>query len=195
MKSRANTYWEYLTPFIEAHRESVESALSEAFERERDNALASLHGALRTCGNKSRMARELGRKGQTAFIVLSFLNTAFLDGSYRILIDLFDNDFYLDLSECSAYFSYAFLIHEFDRAAQILVNETCKNFKRCLDYEKSEIRWKYKGVLFEKIKEILFLLFFDDATAPILKEMNLKENTTIMYGYYFNYQTPYYQIN
>jgi hypothetical protein len=194
MKRRRNDFEKYLAPFVESNWKNTEVAMREVFEKHKHQLLATLHEALNACSNKALKAEESGRKRKTAFIVFSFLNTAFLDGSHNLLIEFFDDDYYLDLTECSAGFSYRFLMEEFDTFNQSLIREIEEKFVRCMDYELSAIRWRYKEFLFEKIREFLLLLLSDETTTPIFKAMNLNNKATIMYGYYFNQQVPLFQI-
>lgn len=83
--------------------------MQQYFPANQDKITGSLSAAIsQLCRQASRQQQE-GCKGSAAYLCLSFLRTNILDDKWQYRLDLYDERFYLDQTECSTIWEIDFV--------------------------------------------------------------------------------------
>ena len=192
MKSRTDKIWGALAEIINEISINDLTKTITCFEAHSVNLLDSLRFALISCDKQAALHRQNGVKGDTAFITLSFLNSSILSGSYDLRIDFYDENFFDDISESCAYFSYAHLIPFYQQSVEFLCEKAEREFVRFMDYERDALAWKYKTeVLYKMIMTTCSLCLLHPKTIEFLPSLNVTENCVFTFGGLFNNQQLY----
>lgn len=89
--------------------------MEKEFPANREKMAASLSAAIKEVCRQARLQQEAGCKGPAAYLYISFLRTNLLDDSYQYRLDLYDEKFPLDRTECSGKWKVKFIWDTFQK--------------------------------------------------------------------------------
>ncbi|MCM1425645.1 MAG: hypothetical protein NC118_03490 [Eubacterium sp.] len=137
-----------------------------------ENEIVGIIGQLMADANE--MNRK-GVKGIGKYLIISHLYSSFLAGSYEYRIDILDEDMYMDIQECSAYWTPSILIPYIEKDYEYLKKVMREKFIRLREYEIKEIERNYQFYYHSLVYEIFL---------NIKKSTALFENYKLLYGEY-----------
>lgn len=140
----------------------------DVLEREIEDIIAQL------IKNADAMNRK-GIKGAGKYVVISHLYSSFLAGSYEYRIDILDEKMYMDIQECSAYWTPSILIPYIEKDYEYLRKVMSERFIRLREYEIKEVERNYQFYYHSLVYEILL---------HIRKGIGLFKNYKLLYGEY-----------
>ncbi|MDR1321890.1 MAG: hypothetical protein LBK56_10765 [Gracilibacteraceae bacterium] len=177
-----------LEPFLAA---DAQAAVALYQEKEGDLSAEFLRG-LADCAARAASLREQGLKGETRFLAISFLHSAFLSGEYLLRLDLFDERAELDDAESSFYLSYKWLLPCFEQSAERANELARERFAPWLNYEMAELRTQWMEAVYSR----LLLTMYYDLVAGTAAEARaiLPSRVTVTFGRYLSGQQPLLEI-
>lgn len=189
MGAREKEMWEYVATMVERRIAIDKEALQKNWSLQKNQIISIFMEMLKDVTNKCTYTVDIGSKGIPAFVVFSFLNTAFITEDYCIQLDVYDTDLFLDAVECNGRFRYDILLEPFHASVDELVDSIKKEFVRCTDYELNRIKWEYKDAsLFELCFELVRLIMAEETVNEHLSKLSRGVPLHYMYGYYLNKQ-------
>lgn len=120
------------------------------------------------------MSRK-GLKGVGKYLIISHLYSSFLARSYEYRIDILDESMYMDMQECSAYWTPSILIPYIEKDYEYLERAMREKFIRLREYEIREAERNYQFYYHSLVYEIFLY---------IKKRTGLFGNYKILYGEY-----------
>lgn len=160
--------------YVERFREScigIQKDLEtqwDILEREMEDIIAQL------ISDADAMHRK-GLKGEGKYLIISHLYSSFLAGSYEYRIDILDEDMYMDMQECSAYWTPSILIPYIEKDYEYLRKVMHERFIRLREYEIREVERNYYFYYHSLVYEIF---------TQFKKRINLFGNYKLLYGEY-----------
>ena len=104
----------------------------------------SLEVCLSKVAHQVKQLQEDGKKGMIQYVVFSYMSVSLPLNKIEIKIDLMDEDFYLDVQECTEYYSSEILQKRYIEDVRYLYREAEKRFIRIQFHElqEMEIPWR-----------------------------------------------------
>ena len=177
---------EYKNLSAEIFRKSEKLMLRE-YQENREKILEKLKDIFRYLFIKAYEMQEYGQKNDICIISFFYLNSSLLTGSYKYLISLYDETFYLDQSEVSISYCPEFIIPYFLSDIQLLEKNIGKRYIRIKHYEMERIKFLHIQHYYELMKGIFCNVIDEIKNLP---EYNIiKKNTKplFLYGGYRDY--------
>ena len=134
----------------------------------------------------AKCLQEQHKKGKIQYIIFSYLQGASLKETIEIKIDLFDEFFYLDMEECTGYFTPGIMQAQYMLDIEKLHREAEKNFIRLQMWELRELEIKYAtyykhicGRMLESMSDLIM-------ETLLAGEIALTEDIKLLYGEYMD---------
>ena len=89
--------------------------MENEFPANREKMIVSLSAAIKEVCCQARQQQEAGAKGSAAYLCISFLRTNILDDIWQYRLDLYDEKFPLDRTECSGIWNMEFVWGNFTK--------------------------------------------------------------------------------
>ncbi len=195
MKTRIDEIWTYLKNGIAVRAANDAALVESAYSENQSQIESNLSAALQALCVKAKGFIQNGEKGEVTFIVFSFLEASFRDGSHEIQVDAYDADFYLDLCECAEYLSYEYLMPIFDASVEALIQTAKTEFTRFTLLDEMCIREQYKSHLKEWLREHIMRSFASDVVLKAIAGPCISNTVTIMCGQYLSNQEVLLQVS
>ncbi|GMA99903.1 hypothetical protein [Pelosinus sp. IPA-1] len=94
--------------------------MQQEFPKNQETITESLSAAIRQICHQASRQQQVGCKGPAAYLCISFLRTNILEDCFQYRMDMYDEKFYLDRTECSGCFEIDFVWQYFQaRMAQL----------------------------------------------------------------------------
>lgn len=100
---------DFITKHTAGWLEEDVPAMEREFLASKDHIIESLSASIRQLCLEASKQQAAGSKGPAAHLCISFLRTNILDDKWQYRLDLYDEKFYLDRSECTANFEMDFV--------------------------------------------------------------------------------------
>jgi hypothetical protein len=93
--------WDFMMKQTEGWIEEDVPLLEQEFLDSKKHIIDSLSDSIRKLCLEAKQQQAASRKGLAAYLCISFLRTNILDEHWQYRLDLYDEKFYLDRSECT----------------------------------------------------------------------------------------------
>ena len=154
--------WDYLQPLIVERRSAISKFVETDLNTNRTIHLNDLHTALCKCTEKAVKSELQEKKGESRYLVISTLHSSFFSNKHDTMISLHDDRYLSDLTDCSSYYSYAYLMNSFNEDIDAFSKAIKKSFVRVMDYEIDDIRFRYKKETLDVLTTMSILLLLND---------------------------------
>ncbi len=177
---------EYKDLSAETFQSSKKLILQEYWEN-REEILESLKDVLRYLFMKAYEMQENNWKEAISIIGFFYLNSSILTGSYKYLVSLFDNTFYLDRNEVSISYSPEFMIPFFLSDIHLLEKTIKKQYIRMKEYEMERVKFLHIQHYHGLMKIILADALDEVKSLPEYNIMKKSAKPLFLYGGYMDY--------
>ncbi len=129
-------------------------------------------------------AQQRGEKNKIEIFHICYLFSSCITKSHKVLFSLYDERFYLDSFEVSAFWTPEFIFQYFEREMDIFQKKAQKNIIG-FDYsDMQEVRLKYYEMYYQVVGEILQMLIPVIKDATYFKKIEKTDKFCVSYSKY-----------
>lgn len=135
---------------------------------------------------KAVRLQEKGLKEKIFYIIISVLRTNILDNCYKCRIDLYDERYFLDKTECSGYFDAEFILKYIDEDISDYLKEASKSNIRIKQYDADEIKKKYMMVYVGVLEKFLYFAIEEILNSGEYLQLQKSQDMKVLFGEYLD---------
>ncbi|SFR87182.1 hypothetical protein [Anaeromicropila populeti] len=135
---------------------------------------------------KVLVLQEDGEKEDIAYVVISYLRSSIITGSYDFLIHLYDESFYFDPKETSGTWSAKYIMDYYENQLDYVERQIGKRMIRLQKSELNDLKMSLAGDYFKIILGIFMEHIQDIVGLESFEKMYKLENVKIVYGGFYD---------
>lgn len=135
---------------------------------------------------KAYLLQESGLKEEIAYIVITYLRSSILTGSYEFMFQLYSQDFYYDAVETSGVWAPLFIMKYYEKTVEYLENAVKSKVIQLQEYEFRKIKLDLAGDYYKLASIFIAEQIQDMLQLTCYKKLKKASTLKILYGGYMD---------